>query len=130
MKRALFIFGVLASVTLSVSARPLTPPDAVRAIVGEAAGQPYLVKLGIGCALRNRGHLRGVYGVTARHNASEPARIWADAQRAWRESARRDITAGANHFGNADDVRKGTFRGMKLTVVLGTGKDATYFFKA
>jgi hypothetical protein len=27
-------------------------------------------------------------------------------------------------------VRKGAFKGMTLTVVLGTGRHATYFFKA
>ena len=65
---------------------------------------------------------------TARDGARDGGAL--DADRAWRESALKDITNGANHFGNADDVRKGTFKGMTPTVILGTGKDATYFFKA
>lgn len=108
----------------------VTPALAQRAIVGEAAGCGYQVQLGVACAIRNRGSLKGVYGVNAAHNASEPAWVWTQAARAWKESAGHDVTRGANHFGNADDVRKGTFKGMKLTVVLGEGRNKTYFFKA
>ena len=106
------------------------PPElAARAIVGEAAGAPYTVKLGVACAIRNRNTLRGVYGVTAKHNATEPPRVWREAARAWSESAGRDITGGADHFGNARDVARGTFRGLTLTVILGDGKNRTYFFR-
>jgi hypothetical protein len=128
MKKTLLLtFGLLAAAPVWAG----VPADlARRAIVGEAAGCPYLVKLGVACAIRNRGTLKGVYGLNARHNATEPAWVWNDAAKAWRESARHDVTRGANHFGNADDVRKGTFKGMKLTVVLGEGRNKTYFFKA
>ena len=110
-------------------AAQLDPQLLRRAVVGEAAGQPYLVKLGVACAVRNRGGFHGVYGVTAKHNATEPDWVWRQADRAVRESLVRDIVKGADHFGNRDDVRKGTFRGMKLCAVLGTGRDATYFYK-
>jgi len=129
MKRSWLILSVSLCLCSSLHAG-ITPKLAKRAIVGEAAGAPYIVKVGIGCAIRNRGTLHGVYGVNAKHNATEPDWVWNDAGRAWRESALKDITNGADHFGNADDVRKGTFEGMTLTVVLGTGKNATYFFKA
>lgn len=128
-KSFLYSFGLLC-VSLSVGAKPVTPAEAVRAIVGEAAGQPYAVKLGVACAIRHRGTLHGVYGLNAAHNATEPARVWNDARRAWRESATTDAVAGADHFGNASDVAKGTFIGMTLVATLGTGKDTTYFFKA
>lgn len=134
MKRSWLIL-LVAGCTLKVAgSEPSTfnfkPSTCIKAIVGEAAGDGYNVQLGVACALRNRGTLRGVYGVNARHNATEPAWVWKAAARAWDESARRDVTKGANHFGNADDVRKGTFKGMTLTVVLGEGKHTTYFFKA
>lgn len=113
----------------SAWAAPLTNANATNAIVGEAAGAPYLVKLGVAAAIRNRHSLRGVYGFNAAHNASEPARVWSEAAQAWRQSATVDVTHGANHFGNAEDVAKGTFRGLHLVAVLGTGKHTTYFFK-
>ena len=131
MKKSWLILSV--SLCLCGQSYAGSGPDAVsaqRAIVGEAAGCGYQVQLGVACALRNRGHLRGVYGVNARHNATEPDWVWTAAAKAWTESATHDITNGANHFGNADDVRKGTFKGMTLTVVLGAGKNKTYFFKA
>ena len=130
MKRTAMITLLLLG---SISARGVmagvADTDAVTAIVGESAGQPYLVKLGIAEAIHNRGTLRGVYGFHALHNATEPAWVWRDARRAWTQSAGTNIVHGATHFGNSSDVAKGTFAGMKLTAILGTGKDATYFFK-
>lgn len=131
MKRALFLGTVLMALTQSdrCQAGTISGPDAVSAIVGEAAGCPYVVKLGVACALRHRGTLQGVYGFQSPITRHSPASVWRDAQRAWRESALRDITNGATHFGSAQDVRKGVFRGLRLTRVLGAGKSATFFFK-
>ena len=119
----------------------LSATDARNAIVGEAAAAPYIVKLGIADALHNRAAtmrhpLAGVYGYHAAHNAGESRATWTEAARAWRESLTRHVANGADHFGNADDVRKGTFLGMKLVAVLGLNADGTpskhttYFFKA
>jgi hypothetical protein len=113
------------------AARPtiISECDAVRAIVGEAAGQPYIVKLGVAEAIHNRGSLNGVYGLNAAHNRTEPAWVWRDGRRAWEQSKSTSITHGATHFGNRSDVMKGTFAGLQFTCQIGTGKDATYFFK-
>ncbi len=127
MKRiSLCTLGVLAVRSAMGS---IAEDDATNAIVGEAAGQPYLVKLGVAGALRNRGTLQGVYGLNAAHNQFEPDWVWRDAQRAWSESAEHDITHGATHFGTAGDVATGIFAGMKLVCIIGTGKDSLYFFK-
>ena len=128
MKRSLLIGFCFATAAYGRGV-PLTAENVTNAIVGEAAGAPFIVKLGVAAAIRNRGTLKGVYGFNARHNATEPARIWSDAARAWSQSATNDITHGANHFGCKADVDKGTFTGLKLTAVLGSGKHATYFFK-
>lgn len=127
--------GKVPSIKCQVSGGGSVGCQPVRAIVGEAAGQPYAVKLAVACAIRNRcvphgPGLRGVYGLNAAHNATEPAKVWQEAARAWAESARRDVTGGADHFGNASDVRKGTFSGMRLVAVVGAGRDATYFFRS
>ena len=103
--------------------------SATNAIVGEAAGCPFEVKLAIASAIRNRGTLRGVYGTRAAHNRYEPRWVWADARKAWLESAQRDYAKGARFFGNAADVAKGTFFGLTLVQKIGTGRDTIYFFK-
>jgi len=125
MAAVLFALGLsFPSNALALDARA-----AATAIVGEAAGQPFAVKLAVAEAIRHRGTLQGVYGLNAAHNATEPARVWKDARRAWAQSAHTDITHGATHFGNLQDVRKGTFTGLQLTCIVGSGKDATYFFR-
>jgi len=114
---------------LPAFAAPIKPCDVVNAIVGEAAGQPYIVKLGVAEAIHNRGSLKGVYGLNAAHNRNEPAWVWRDARLAWAQCKTTHITKGATSFGNRNDVAKGTFAGLQLVCVLGAGKDATYFFK-
>jgi len=123
-----FAFPIHAA-PLTSAICPLSSDLAVRAIVGEAAGQPYIVKLGVAEAIRNRGTLRGVYGLNAAHNRTEPVWVWRDGRRAWAQSKTTNITHFATHFGNKSDVIKGAFIGLRLTCILGTGRDATYFFK-
>ncbi len=132
MKKTSLLAAGLLGLALPVQAvtPAFTPANVVKAIVGEAAGDGYAVQVAVACAIRNRGSLKGVYGVNAKHNATEPAWVWRQADRAWTESGQHDVTRGATHFGNADDVHKGTFRGLKLTVVVGEGTHKTYFFKA
>ena len=126
MRRAWLITGLLLA---PIHAPGMTSQQATNAIVGEAAGSPYVVKLGVAEAIRHRGTLRGVYGFNSPVTRKSSPKVWAEARSAWLSSAKTDITHGATHFGNADDVRKGTFAGMKLLCVLGTGKATTYFFK-
>ena len=130
MKRA-WLIGLCFLSQVAVG-KDLSSSDATNAIVGEAAGEPYAVKLGVACAIRNRGSLRGVYGFQSPVTRHSSLSVWNDAARAWRESANPHVVSPArtaNHFGSAADVRKGTFRGMTLLCVLGTGKHATYFFR-
>ncbi|MDE2102879.1 MAG: hypothetical protein KGL39_36885 [Patescibacteria group bacterium] len=126
MKRLLLI----SAFSFPLSAFPaVSAGDATNAVVGEAAGAPYIVKLGVAAAIRNRDSLRGVYGFHAKHNATEPEWVWQDAARAWLQSVTNDPTHGAVNFGCKADVDKGTFKGLHLTAVLGKGRHATYFFK-
>ena len=128
MTRSLLLgLGLLTA--LPLAGRTIAAADGTNAVVGEAAGAPFIVKLGVAAAIHNRKSLHGVYGFNARHNASEPAWVWRDAARAWSQSVTNDPTKGAVNFGCQADVDKGTFKGLHLTVVLGTGKHATYFFK-
>ena len=112
---AIFLTGVLwAGVPTSkntngateqwINGRSFSGGEAIRAIYGEACGEPYVGKLAVAGAIRNRGTLRGVYGQTS-PLLTQPinARAWAQCARAWRESATRDITHGATHWENTHD---------------------------
>ena len=80
-------------------------PDnsAIRAIIGEASNQGYRGMLHITVGIRNRGHLRGVYGLNAKHVDKEPAWVWALARKAWAESE-------YNRFHNADHWESTDFK--------------------
>lgn len=126
---SLLVITLLSLSQLGAAARSISEDNATNAIVGEAAGCPYIVKLGVASAIHNRGTLHGVYGFNAARNASEPAWVWADARRAWRESSRHDIVHGARFFGCKADVDKGTFIGLTFVCKLGKDRSATYFFR-
>ncbi len=135
MKKSILISVFSFQLSAFAGPVPVTDENVTNAVVGEAAGAPFIVKLGVAAAIRNRDSarpgsgLRGVYGFQAKHNATEPAWVWRDAARAVAMCRTNDPTHGAVNFGCKADVDKGTFTGLHLTVVLGTGKHATYFFK-
>lgn len=77
------------------------PDDqAVHAILGEARGEGYEGMYAVACAIRNRGTLKGVYGLKA--NVSDASGvIYQHAMKAWAESeSGPDITNGANSWEN------------------------------
>ena len=79
---------------------------AVLAIIGEAEAEGYNGMLAVGGAIRNRGTLKGVYGLhsyrVTHHLYSH--KIYLQAVKAWHDSATNDITHGATGWGNAADV--------------------------
>lgn len=90
-----------AAVALSTACRSAVSYIlAIRAIIGEAGNQGYTGMLAIAGAIRNRGTLKGVYGVTAKHISKEPQWVFDLAKKAWVESATNDITNGATHWGS------------------------------
>lgn len=56
--------------------------------------------LAVAAAIRNRGHLRGVYGLKSKLPDSQPAYVWQRASEAWQRSKTNDITRGATHWEN------------------------------
>lgn len=104
---------------------PLPEAKAVRAILGEAGGTGFKGMMAVASALRNRGTFHGVYGLNNPVVDQQPAWAWKQARRAWLASQKRDTVRGANHWGNAQDVAKGTFTGMQFTVAVG----GNYFFR-
>lgn len=73
---------------------------AVRAIIGEAANQGPRGMLAVAGAIRNRGTLRGVYGLHNPIVQSPSPLALAQARHAWSQSATNDITLGATHWEN------------------------------
>lgn len=84
-----------------VHASSIKDEDAIRAIVGEASGEGKDGMRAIASAIRNRGTLKGVYGLKAKHCDREPAWVWAMAKQAWEDSAEHDFANGATHWEGA-----------------------------
>lgn len=110
---------VLAVVLIcrAYGSEPIPEARAVRAIIGEASGEGYTGMLAIAGAIRNRGTLQGVYGEKAKHVDKQPRWVWDQARKAWKESANKDITSGADHWGSVTvdaawitTMRKGGFK--------------------
>lgn len=122
MKRSVLISLLVCAA--SVAHANIQTTDAVKAILGEGANQPYQAKLGIASAIRNRGSLQGVYGVNNgvwRHCAKN---VRQQAVRAWDESARHDITHGCKFFGCPGDASY--FAHLHFHAVLKIG-DITFY---
>jgi len=79
-----------------VHAETISDDLAIKAIMGEARGEGYKGMLAVACAIRNRGTLKGVYGVNAKFTEKEY--VWDMAKRAWAESEFKDIADGATHW--------------------------------
>lgn len=95
-----FIWFVLAAIIVFLlffqcfANAEISAESAVRAIIGEAANQGYHGMLAVAVGIRNRGTLRGVYGVNAKHVYHEPEWVWNMARKAWKESEYNRIHSG------------------------------------
>src|SRR3990167_894006 len=77
-------------------------PDniAVRAIIGEAANQGFDGMTAVAEGIRNRGTLKGVYGLKAKHVDKQPEWVWVKARQAWERSKTSDLVHRADHWEN------------------------------
>ena len=96
------IFSSLSVNSLLYANMPIE--DILRSIVGEASGESFRGKVAVAEAIRNRGHLRGVYGLRASHIKSQPKQVWVDAKRAWEISKNSNYSKGATGWGNKKDL--------------------------
>lgn len=93
---------------------------ATRAIIGEAAGEPFMTKLAVASALRNRGSLVGVRGFNnARMIDAQPAYVWAEARRAWAMSATNNTVNGAKFFDSTNFQTPYWARGVRPVATVG-----------
>jgi len=77
--------------------------QAIRAIIGEASSEGKIGMTAVAEAIRNRGHLGGVYGLKAKHVDREPEWVWNLARKAWEDSAKTNLVKGADHWENTED---------------------------
>lgn len=97
---------VLASFMIFIYWPKINTDDAIDAIVGEAANQSYDTMVCVAQGIRHRGTLHGVYGLHAKHNASENADTYEMAEEAWEDSAvTKDQIHGAKNWGNREDMK-------------------------
>ena len=80
MRYWLLVFGLLFS---SVGYAQIDEQLAVRALIGEAIGQQDDELLAHAYALKNRGTLRGVYGLHATHTPNPTPEQWQRVSKAW-----------------------------------------------
>ena len=119
-----FITLCLTLLSLTGIASAISDKQAVKAIVGEAAGESYFGKVAVAAAIRNRGNLRGVYGVHSSMIYQQPASVWREALKAWRESETNDPTHGASYWESTDF--KKPYWADKMHVTAHIGKHVFY----
>jgi hypothetical protein len=101
-KWGFFLIFCAALLTCSTCHAKISEEKAVLAIIGEAENQGYEGMLAVAGAIRNRGTLKGVYGLNSPRvkkclYSKETLRL---AVLAWVVSEKLDITHGANHWEN------------------------------
>ena len=130
----LIVFTVVMGLALAFSCEPVhafSETQAVQAIVGESLAD-YKSMYAIACALRNRGSLRGVYGVHAKHAQEPEAYLWQRASRAWADSEEgEDVVHGADHWLSDYDISHGKPKLIKfrLNMVETAYIGKTHFYK-
>lgn len=112
--KAILFFAVLSLATPGLSEAAINERLAVKALVGEAAGQQDDELEAHAFALKNRGTLRGVYGLRAPHVRREPPSSFARAGKFWKRalSGTKDPVAGRTEWRSDYDLRKMRRRGQ------------------
>ena len=137
------VIGIIAlAVLLALIASCSTPTrayadtikdkDAIKAVIGEAENQTYKGMLYVACALRNRGTLKGVYGLKSyrvvHHLYSD--HIYKEATLAWKESAIPEVCKVVHNAIGWEDVRAfGTPYWAKSMRLVLTFKDHNFYAK-
>lgn len=95
-----------------------TKKEAISTIVGEASGEGFTGMVLVAEAIRNRGSLKGCYGLHATHSHYETKHTWDLAADAWQLSESTHLTHGATGWGSTQDWKKLDFkRGKIITIV-------------
>lgn len=88
---------------------------AIKAVIGEAEGESFRGKIAVAEAIRNRGHLRGVYGLRSPRLSKASKKVWEEAEKAWLASASSNLVNGADHWESTDFKRPEWSKKMVIT---------------
>lgn len=116
---------ILAIICTAPQAFAYTNQEAIRAIIGEASNQGETGMLKIASAIRNRGTLKGVYGLNSKHIDKEPQWVWDIARKAWEASLYKDYSNGATHWHNLK--REGEVYWIKSMIKVDEHKDHVFY---
>lgn len=116
-----FLVSVLAGIPASDASgrRGYTDDNAVRAIIGEAAGEGERGMQAVAEVIRRRGSLNGFYGLNAPHVDKQPEWVWKRARRAWKAAEKSNLTNGATHFESVDFPTPYWAKGRRPCAVIG-----------
>lgn len=98
------------------------PDDlAVRAIIGEAEGEPYQGKVAVAEVIRRRGSLKGVYGLKAPRVVKKlySQKTYDECARAWDESVNTNYSQSATHWEGTAFPSPYWAKNMIVTVTIG-----------
>ncbi len=110
---ALTTWTPTSTASASIGSSPaLNTQNAINAIIGEAEAEPMEGKIAIAEVIRNKGNLRGVYGINSPRVRLASRAVRKDSELAWAKKGT-NLTRGATVWGNADDVRKWKARAKK-----------------
>lgn len=121
------LIGTLTLLAFSPIAKAeINQTQAVKAIIGESANQGLDGMIGVAEVIRNRGNLKGLYGLKRESFiSSQPKWVHTQAKKAWEMSLKSDLTKGATHFENVKAFGKPKWaKDMTETVTI---KDHTFF---
>lgn len=121
-----FVFASIVGGCRPAQAAEINEALAVRAIIGEASNQGFDGMTAVAEAIRNRGTLRGVYGVRAKHVDLEPQWVWSRAREAWERSKSTNFVKGADMWENEKVFGKPNWDFSKLVFTATVGDHNFY----
>lgn len=131
-KIRVLLIGALFSMVGSVAhAEQIPSALAERAILGEALPN-YEAMHDIASAIRNRGTLKGVYGVRSKNWDKAGPKLRTLASKAWASSATLDSVNGANHWLSQYDLEhcKPSLTAFRFSMVETVHRNKTHFYKS
>ena len=97
---AVIVFSLITLVAVNCNAdEALNAEDCIRAIIGESSNQGEIGMLALATGILNRGTLKGVYGLNAKHIDNEPQWVHKMARRAYYDALNAMSEGRAMHSG-------------------------------
>ena len=122
MKRSILILSLFASLSGHAA---IPESQAIKAILGEAGGEPFAAQCAIASSIRLRNSLQGIYGVKNPCVKRAPSYAILRARKAWQASAFHDYAQGCRYFGCPADRSYFIHNGFRPVFTIGQ----TTFYK-